>query len=341
MNEAGFREAGPPAGRAPESGVGWLSVGDGHRLWHDVTGHPSGWPVLILHGGPGSASSPAQRQWFDPSRWCIVQFDQRGCGQSLPAGACHANDTAHLIADIETLRRRLGIARWVVAGGSWGASLAVAYAAAHPDACMALILRALFPADAAAIRRFFGNEDGHAPAAHAALAALAGSSDGNAILAALDHGLNGNDPAAALVAVRAWHAYETARSGPGAIPVAHPSPDPRTLLTRYRVQLHYLRQQCFLGATAMTAAARRLRCPVWAAHGNHDRVCPIEHTLPLLASMPDARLSIAWGAGHDPFHPALAFVFQAQVDAVAAWLADARKRAPPHENHEGHLNTIA
>ena len=113
---------------------GWLEVGDGHRLYFEVCGSPQGAPVLFLHGGPGSSSNPGHRRFFDPSFYRIVLFDQRGCGRSTPRGETRANTTADLVEDIERLREHLGVERWMLFGGSWGSTLALAYAQAHPAA---------------------------------------------------------------------------------------------------------------------------------------------------------------------------------------------------------------
>ena len=121
-----------------------LDVGDGHRLRYEVSGNPDGRPVLFLHGGPGSGCKPEQRGFFHPQHWRIVLFDQRGAGGSTPSGSLVANTTQHLVADIETLRCHLGITRWLVFGGSWGSTLALAYAAAHAQACAGLILRGIW-----------------------------------------------------------------------------------------------------------------------------------------------------------------------------------------------------
>ena len=129
--------------------TGELLVGDGHRVYWEVSGNPDGKPVVFLHGGPGSGTSPWQRRFFDPERYRIVLFDQRGCGRSTPHASdpdadLRHNTTGHLIADIELLRRNLGIERWQVFGGSWGSALALAYAQAHPDAVTELVLRGIF-----------------------------------------------------------------------------------------------------------------------------------------------------------------------------------------------------
>ncbi|HQZ11879.1 MAG TPA: prolyl aminopeptidase [Devosia sp.] len=124
--------------------AGQLPVGDGHVLYYEQCGNPNGRPVVFLHGGPGGGCKPRHRRYYDPAEWRIVLFDQRGCGRSQPLGAAHANTTQHLVADIERLRLHLGIDRLVVSGGSWGSFLGLAYSQAHPERCLALLLRGIF-----------------------------------------------------------------------------------------------------------------------------------------------------------------------------------------------------
>jgi proline iminopeptidase len=122
----------------------FLEVGDGHVLYVEQAGNPDGYPALFLHGGPGAGCSPAHRRFFDPARYRIILFDQRGCGRSRPHASVDANTTWDLVADIERLRAHLGVARWLVFGGSWGSTLALAYAEQHPEAVSALVLRGIF-----------------------------------------------------------------------------------------------------------------------------------------------------------------------------------------------------
>ena len=120
---------------------GMLEVGDGHSVYWEESGNPRGLPVVFVHGGPGAGCAPAYRRFFDPRFWRIVLFDQRGCGRSRPHGSVQANTTQALVADMEALRRRLGIESWVLFGGSWGSTLALAYGQAHPERCLAIVLR--------------------------------------------------------------------------------------------------------------------------------------------------------------------------------------------------------
>jgi len=134
---------------------GLLDMGDGHRIYFEQCGLPTGLPIVFLHGGPGSSCSPGHRRFFDPTVFRVILFDQRGCGRSTPLGELRHNTSAHLVADIDALRQHVGVARWLVMGGSWGAGLGLAYAAAHAPACLGLLLRGVFLGRAADVDWFF------------------------------------------------------------------------------------------------------------------------------------------------------------------------------------------
>ena len=138
-----------------------LEVGDGHRVYVEQCGNPNGMPVVVLHGGPGGGCSPAMRRYFDPEYYRIVLFDQRGCGRSRPHASVEANTTWHLVRDIELIRETLGIDRWVVFGGSWGATLSLLYAQTHPDRAVHLVLRGIFLMTQAELAWFYGGGAGH------------------------------------------------------------------------------------------------------------------------------------------------------------------------------------
>ena len=137
-----------------------VNVGDGHKIYVEQCGHPDGIPVVVLHGGPGGGCSPAMRRYFDPASWRVILFDQRGCGRSRPHASVEANTTWHLVSDIERIRRELGISRWVVFGGSWGATLALVYAQTHPDRAAYLVLRGVFLMTQAELDWFYGGGAG-------------------------------------------------------------------------------------------------------------------------------------------------------------------------------------
>jgi len=281
----------PPA---PLLEHGLLDVGDGHRLYFERCGKPDGLPVLFLHGGPGSGCNPRQRQLFDPARFQVVLFDQRGCGRSTPRGGCHANTTRELIDDIERLRLHLGIGRWLVFGGSWGAALGVAYCSAHPQACLGAILRGSFLTGQPDLDWFFGPEGAGAICADAwssFCTALPPAAEGRAL------------------AAEAWAAWEEALITPGRAPAAPPVRDAAeraALIDKYRVQAHYLAHRGFLGEeTVLEAAGRMAGIPAAILHGRLDLVCRARNALRLHAALPGSRLQWVDDAGHSPFDPPL------------------------------------
>lgn len=287
--------------------AGWLDVGHGHEVYFEQCGKPDGSPLLILHGGPGSGSSPRMRQLFDPTRFRIMLFDQRGCGRSTPRGACQHNTTDELVADIERLRLNLGVERWIVAGGSWGAALAVAYAASHRNACLGLVLRGVFLTGARDLDWFFGGAAAHAPDAWLPLAQAAGSANPLEIRQWMIETVLGDDHVLAIRAVQHWIAWETALET--GTPVAAQSLDDEAAdraLAKYRIQAHYLRHTCFLGEDTLLRLATRLAdLPVAILHGGEDRVCRPDNALRLQRAIAGSRLEIVTGAGHNPFDPAM------------------------------------
>jgi proline iminopeptidase len=263
-----------------------LAVSHGHVLHVQESGRPDGVPALLLHGGPGSGMSPLLRRFFDPSRFRIVSVDQRGAGSSTPRGDTRHNTTALLLDDLQALRRHLGLARWLVVGGSWGATLALAHALREPDAVQALLLRAVFLARAADIEAFFAGSD----------------VDWRRIGAA--------SPAQARAIAAAWWRHEQALSGAS----PRDEPDLDALVWRYRIQSHYLQHHCWLDDPPLLQRCTDLpRVPTLLLHGSADRICPIAGARELLRVAPHATLRVVDGAGHDPTHPAMA---AAMVEAL-------------------------
>lgn len=295
-----------------------LPAGDGHRLYVETSGNPAGEPVVVLHGGPGSGSSPRLRALYDPDRHFLVAFDQRGAGRSEPAGETAANTTADLVADLERLRSHLGIARWRVTGGSWGATLALAYAMAHREAVSGLVLRSSFLPGRGNVEHFFTGLAGEAPAAWQALSAALPEAGGRDLLRALATRLSAPEPAIAEAAALAWLAYEQAVDSPVAsAAAAMPDAGQRAALVRkYRLQAHYLQAGCFLDAAAFLAGCEALAgLPTVLIHGREDRVCPPANAVCLQAHIPGSRLIWIDGCGHDPFHPAMAEAWRSALAA--------------------------
>ncbi|WP_235823239.1 alpha/beta fold hydrolase [Azohydromonas sediminis] len=280
-----------------------LPVGDGHELQVYEWGEPTARPALVLHGGPGSGCSPTLVRAFDLRAWRVIGVDQRGAGLSSPAGATAHNTTVHLLADLRALRRALGVARWVVVGGSWGATLALAHALDEPDAVAALVLRGLFLARRDNIDAFFAAavRDGEPTWRRWQTAADAASVRLVEHLAArLDHG----DEAEQRSIVTAWWRWEQSLQGAAA---ATTLPACEALRQRYRVQAHYLRHDCWLAAPPLVERLHALPpVPTHLLHGARDRVCPPEGARLAHGRIAGSMLEIVEGAGHDPTHPAMA-----------------------------------
>lgn len=291
---------------APPFDSGWLPVSGGHRLYYEQRGKPDGIPALVLHGGPGSGCSPLMAGLFDPSLYRIILLDQRGAGKSLPAGACEENTTPALIEDIALLREHLGISRWLVVGGSWGATLGILYGAAHPGRLSGLLLRNPFLARAADLDWFFGGARQHHPEAWRRWADLGAPEAPGAMLPWLDQCFRNAMPAQLTEHVAAWHIWESALAKISCRSLSRADID--LLQVRYRLQLHYFCHACFLPEGGVLAAAATLAAanvPIHVVQGLADHVCPASATSLLLEQLPDARCNWIEGVGHDPYAPAM------------------------------------
>jgi proline iminopeptidase len=300
-------------------------VDGGHGLFVQEFGDADGIPAVVLHGGPGSGSSPLQRRFFDPQRYRILCMDQRGSGNSQPRGSTEHNTTAHLLADLRLMRERLGVERWLVVGGSWGATLAVAHAADAPDAVHGLLLRASFLARPEDIHGFFQDPAGAQPAAWARLAAAAAPGQRDHLLDWLAASLADGDGVAQQRAALAWWAWECALAAPGAANGHARSEDAPSgdalaaLIDRYRVQSHYLRHGCWLAAPTLLDRCEAVpRVPTLLLHSRDDRICPLDGARALQARLPGSRLQEVDGAGHNPAHPAMAAAMVTALDHYAA-----------------------
>ena len=284
---------------------GFLDCNDGHRVWYGQYGNPRGIPLLWLHGGPGSGSSLRHLQLFDLARYRVVLSDQRGCGRSTPAGALFRNDTGALVGDIARLRARLKLGPVVIGGGSWGATLALAHAAAHAAEVAALVLRAPFLASRDEVDAFLAPLEGDTVGAWEEFAALAPPLHRRALLPWLARQLASGSHAQCARIAHGWRRYEQLRENGSAS--GAPATEDDATISRYRIQSHYLLHGCFLAEGALLEAVQHLPAmPVAILHGDGDRVCPPRNASSLHGCLPESRLSIVPGAGHDPFHPGMA-----------------------------------
>ena len=300
---------------------GWLDVGDEHRIWWEQCGHPGAPAALFVHGGPGAGCTQGDRRWFHPQHWRTVLFDQRGCGRSLPMACLQDNDTGALVADMEKLRRHLGIERWLLFGGSWGSTLALAYAQAHPQRVSALVLRGIFLATRAEREWLYGPRGAalRHPAAWQRLCAAAGAHKGQTLLDAMHFRLQVDD-AAASAAAHAWRRWEheLMDADTSASPPPGAAPDDAAALCAARIGVHFARAGWFIEEGMLLRSAGRLRgLPAIIVQGQRDLVTPPSAARALHAAWPGARLVEVPGAGHGSRHPAMARHLIQATEALA------------------------
>ncbi len=292
-----------------------LPVAGDHVLQVQEFGRDGGIDAVVLHGGPGSGCSPLLRRVFDPACFRIVCIDQRGAGGSRPRGAIASNTTADLLDDLRHVRQHLGIARWLVVGGSWGATLAVAHAAAEPDAVAALLLRASFLARRDDIDWFFQGAAGEQPEVWQRFANVAPPEHRHALLPWLADAFAQGDDDTVARAAQAWSRWEQALAG-----TSSPSDMPlEALIARLRLQSHYLINNCWITAPTLLERAEALpRVPTLLLHARDDRVCRAEGARALHERLPHSTLRWIERAGHDAAHPAMIDAMVTALDHYAA-----------------------
>lgn len=300
---------------------GMLKVSDLHTIRWEASGNPKGQPVMVLHGGPGGGASPRMRRLFDPARWLIVQHDQRGSGRSTPRAELRENTTAALVGDVERLRELLRIDRMVVVGGSWGSTLAIAYAEAHPERVAALVLRGVFTCTKAEIDHFYqGGTEPFFPDAYAELRAEIPHPESTDWPRQLLELTTAEDVAVRDRAVRAWALYETRLSAVGMTKqkaereLEERGPD--KLLPFSRIESHYLANGCFVGEGQLLRDLPRLAdVPAIIVQGRYDVICPPLAAFRVHQGMPRSRLVLVEDAGHSGWAPP---VRKALVEAIKA-----------------------
>jgi proline iminopeptidase len=287
--------------------TGTLDVGDGHAVYWEACGNPDGKPALVVHGGPGSGCSAWMRRPFDPGRYRIVLFDQRGCGRSTPhasdpAADLTANTTEHLLADMERLRAHLGIERWLLWGGSWGSTLILAYAERHPDRVSEIVLTGVTTTRRAETDWLYRGAGRFFPAEWAAFRAHVPEAPADTdIVAAYARRMEDPDPEVRWAAAHAWAAWEDAvvSLDPGGSPTAYTGRPPDALLAFVRICTHYFAHGAWLEDGALLRDAGRLAgIPGVLIHGRLDLAGPLDTAWELARAWPDAELITVTGAGH-------------------------------------------
>ncbi len=295
---------------------GMLAVSELHTLHWEECGNPDGIPVIFLHGGPGGGISPKHRQFFHPQHYRIVLFDQRGAGKSTPLGEWRENTTQLLIEDIETLRRMLGIEQWLVFGGSWGATLALAYGQAHPQRCLGFILRGIFLCTQEEIDWFLYGMRKFFPEAHDAFIAPIPPEERSDLLRANQQRLFSDDAAASMQAARTWSRYE------GSCLFLHPQPDMMdafsddvVALGIGRLEAHYFLHHGFFEEDQLIRDIDRIRhLPAVIVQGRYDAVCPPSAAWRLHQAWPQAKLQLIADAGHAALEPGTAAALVAATE---------------------------
>ncbi len=296
--------------------TGQLPLSGQHVMYWEQVGNPNGPAVLFLHGGPGAGAGAVHRRFFDPHHWRLVIYDQRGAGRSRPLGSLEANTTPDLVADIEVLRRHLGVEKWLLFGGSWGSTLALAYAQAHPERVAGLVLRGIFLGRAIEVEWFLHGMRTVFPEAHAAFSQFLPINERDDLLGNYLARLCDPDPCVHMPAARAWSMYE------GSCSTLMPSPETvssfaqdRTALGLARIEAHYFAHDLFLPKEGLLGHMHRIaHVPAEIVQGRYDMICPPLTAIDLVAQWPMARLTMIPDAGHSALEPGVRRALVAAVE---------------------------
>jgi proline iminopeptidase len=278
-----------------------MDTGGQHRIYWEQSGNAGGAPVLFLHGGPGSGIIPRQRQFFDPAHYRIILFDQRGSGRSEPLASIEHNTTWELIADIEQLRDMLDIKRWLIFGGSWGSTLALAYAQRHPERCTGLIVRGIWLGTDEEMLWWLHGTQTFFPDNWRRFVNFIPEAERGDLLAAYHKRLMDPSPAVHLPAAVIWKSYETACTTLHSAGTETLEASPQTLAMS-RIMAHYFIHRAFLDEDALIDGAERLaQVPGYIIQGRYDMICPLKYADRLAQAWPQARFEIVPDAGHSAF----------------------------------------
>jgi proline iminopeptidase len=298
--------------------TGYMPAGAGHEIYYEQSGNPGGKPALFVHGGPGAGGDVNARRFFDPAGYRIVVFDQRGSGRSRPHASLEANTTWDLVADIEALRSRLGIARWLVFGGSWGSTLALAYSQTHPRAVSELVLRGIFLLRRKELDWFYQHGASMVfPEYWQSFLAPIPAAERGDLLGAYHRRLVAAEPAEQLAAARAWSVWEGATSS------LRPNPEranqfgsPEFALALARIEAHYFVNRGFFeDEDQLLRGVDAIRhVPAVIVQGRYDVVCPITSAWELHQRWPEADFRVVVDAGHSAYEPGIAAELVAATD---------------------------
>lgn len=309
----------------------WLKVTNSHEIYFEECGNPQGQPVVFLHGGPGSGCNPSQRRFFDPKHYRIILLDQRGCGRSKPLGSTEHNTTANLVADIEALRSHLNINKWLVFGGSWGSTLALAYAVKHDNRVQGLILRGIFLSRKDELDWFLGEVKHFFPENWQKLVNYLPAHLQAAVFASYYDLVFSADTNISIAASKQWNAFEgsilrllptqpTKQPEADAIKPTPPNladieKEDQAEIARARVQMHYIKHACFIDGDALLEETKKLRhIPTFIVQGRYDMVCPPQTAWELKQNMPEAIFHMIADAGHSAMEPGITSVLVAATE---------------------------
>lgn len=295
-----------------------LAVGEGHDIYVEQSGRPDGIPVVVLHGGPGGGCSPAMRRYFDPDRYRIILFDQRGCGRSRPFASVEHNTTWHLVRDIELIRKTLGIESWIVFGGSWGATLSLIYAETHPERVRSLVLRGVFLMTTPELDWFYGGGAGAFwPETWARFVELIPEAERGDMIAAYARRLFTGDPIEEVTHAKAWSAWENAlatinSTGAGGEPPGQYARAFARLENHYFTHLGWLEEGQILRDIGKIA-----HIPGEIVQGRYDMICPPHTAWELARAWPRAELHMIPNAGHALSEPGITTKLVQVMDRLA------------------------
>ncbi len=310
----------------------WLKVSDLHQIYFEECGNSEGMPVVFLHGGPGSGCNPAQRRFFDPEHYRIILLDQRGCGRSTPQGEVNENTTDDLVNDIENLREHLNIAKWHVFGGSWGSTLALAYALQHSSKVLSLVLRGIFLSRPTELHWFLGEVKLFFPEPWEKLCAFLPANKRHNPIKAYEALVFSDDSKLNIPAAISWNTFESSimtllprdasynKATSNNKTTSDSTINGDVELARARVQIHYIQNHCFVGHRDMLAEAKQklAHIPTTIIQGRYDMVCPPQTAWELSRAMPHAEFVIVADAGHSAMETSISSALVAATEKFKA-----------------------